>query len=373
MGYIKLSENRYKIIIELGNDVSGKRRRKTEIFEGSPIEVKIREAELIKEYYRNSHIASIKELTFEQYSEIFIKRYCHENLGLITIDGYERRIKTIIPILGKTKLYKITPYMLDCMYQELREVKKLGYHSMYEYYKIINVMLNQAIKWELIDKNPNLKVIKPKKRKSQRNFYDLEQVKIFLNCLANERIKYKALFILAIDSGARRSEICALRWSDIDFNYNTLKINNSLKVVNGVLDEETAKTQTSTREIIISDATINVLKEYKEWQDNYKEGMSDKWIGTDRIFISKHGDYMHPDTCNMIFRKIIKKYNLPYITFHELRHTSASILINKGINPKTVSQRLGHASTDVTMEIYSHVFDNTKRESAIVFDEIMSN
>ena len=230
-----------------------------------------------------------------------------------------------------------------------------------------------SIKWELLDKNPNLKATKPKKEKNERRYYDLEQVSNLLSCLEKESIKVKALITLALDSGARRSEICALRWNDIDFNTNYLKIDNSLKVVKGVLDEKEAKTQASKREIMISNATIKVLKEYKEWQDEYKKQMGSSWKENNRVFVSKFGDYMHPDTCDKIISKLIIKYNLPHITFHELRHTSASVLIHKGINPKAVSQRLGHASTDITMEIYSHTFDITKKESAIAFDEIIGN
>lgn len=80
---------------------------------------------------------------------------------------------------------------------------------------------------------------------------------------------------------------------------------------------------------------------------------------------------MHPSTCDHIMRKIVKKHNLDPICFHELRHTSASILIHKGVNPKAVSQRLGHASIDITMEIYSHTFDETKKESANAFDYVL--
>lgn len=82
---------------------------------------------------------------------------------------------------------------------------------------------------------------------------------------------------------------------------------------------------------------------------------------------------MHPSTCDHIMRKIVKKYNLAPICFHELRHTSASILINKGINPKAVSQRLGHADTSITMEIYTHTFDTSKKDSALAFDDILKN
>ena len=374
MGCNQLSKNKYKVTVELGYDVLGNRRRKTEIVNGTLTEARMKEAELRNKYYHIGNVANVNDITLEQYSELFLKRYCQNNMSLVTISGYQDSLKRIIPIIGKEKLNKITPLMLDNMYGQLKTGvtnRTLGYHSMYAFYKLMNVMFNQAIKWEILDKNPNLKATKPKKEKKERRYYDLEQVSKLLSCLENENIKYKTLITLALDSGARRSEICALRWNDIDFSTNMLKIDNSLKVVKGVLDERETKTLSSKREIMLSNATMEVLREYKEWQDNYIKEMGKKWKGTDRVFTSKEGKYMHPDTCDKIMTKIVKKYNLPPITFHGLRHTSASILIHKGINPKAVSQRLGHSSTDVTMEIYSHTFDVTKKESANAFDEIL--
>jgi len=122
---------------------------------------------------------------------------------------------------------------------------------------------------------------------------------------------------------------------------------------------------------MLSNTTMELLKEYKEWQDSYSKWISRKWKGTGRVFTSKDGNYMHLSTCDQIMRKIVKKYKLDHICFHEFRHTSASILIHKGINPKAVSQRLGHASVDITMEIYSHTFAETKKESAIAFDDVL--
>ena len=80
---------------------------------------------------------------------------------------------------------------------------------------------------------------------------------------------------------------------------------------------------------------------------------------------------MYPDTCSKIINKLVKKYDLEKITFHGLRHTSASLLINEGIDPKTVSQRLGHSSTNMTMEIYTHSFESSKIESGKKFDKIL--
>lgn len=375
MGITRLSNNKYKITIELGYDILGNRKRKIERFSGTKEEAIKREIELKSQYYHIGKTNNISDITFDEYSKIFLSKYC-DNIGLVTKDGYEKSLKRILPIIGKKRLNDITPLMLDNMYQQLKVGKnkqQLGYHSMYNYYKLINVMFNQAIKWELLDRNPNLKANKPKREKKERNYYDLEQVDTLLSYLEYENIKYRTLITLALDSGARRSEICALRWSDINFDTQMMKIDKSLKVIRGIVDEATTKTENSKREIMLSKSTINLLKEYKEWQDNYIKWIGKRWQGTDRIFISKEGNYMHPSTCDHIMRKIVKKYNLAPICFHELRHTSASILINKGINPKAVSQRLGHADTSITMEIYTHTFDTSKKDSALAFDDILKN
>ncbi len=374
MSISRLSNNKFKITIELGYDILGNRKRKIERFSGTKNEAVIREAELKKQYYHIGNVSNISDLTFEEFSQIFMAKYC-ANIGLITKDGYEKSLKRILPIIGKIKLNKITPLILDNLYLKLKIGEKgqeLGYHSMYSFYKLINVMFNQAIKWELLDKNPNLKANKPKREKKERNYYDLEQAQKLITCLEKENIKYRALITLALDSGARRSEICALRWTDIDFKTNTIKITKSLKVVKGVVDEATTKTDSSKREIIISNTTMEILKEYKKWQDSIIAKKGKSWNNENRVFTSKDGNYIYPTTCDHTIKKIVKKYNLAPISFHELRHTSASILIYKGINPKAVSERLGHASTDITMEIYSHVFDVTKKASANIFDEVLS-
>lgn len=376
VGIAKNGKKKYKITIELGVDILGKRQRITRTFIGTLAEVKVKDAELTKKYYHKGETANVKELTFEQYSKVFIKKHCEGNIGLVTINNYKRLLKNILPLLGNYKLSKITPAMLDNMYQKLRKGQKgktLSYNSMYDYYKLINAMYNQALKWEFIDKNPNLKAHKPKKELIERKFYNLEQVNELISCLNNECIKYKALIMLALDSGARRGEISALRWSDLNFETRTLKIDNSLKVIKGVVDEKKAKTNSSNRVIFLSEETISVMKEYKEWQDNYIKELGSKWKGTDRIFTAENGEHMNPSTCYKVFTKITKKYGLEHIRFHDIRHTSASLMISQGVSLKAVSERLGHASINITSDIYTHTFENDKLKCANVFDKITKN
>lgn len=373
MSIKRLSNNKYRIVIELGYDILGNRKRKVLTFNGSKEEATKEEARLRQQYYHIGDTRKITDLTFKEYSQIFLDKYCKNNISLITMDGYEKSLKRILPLIGNIKLSKITPLVLDNMYNELRngKTRQLGYHSMYSFKKLINVMFNQAIKWEILDKNPNDKTTKLVRQKKERRYYDLAQVDKLLSCLENENIKYRTLITLALDSGARRGEICALRWNDIDFEKGTMNINKSLKVVRGIVDEAKPKTESSNRIIELTTPTLQLLKDYKSWQDNYIKWVGKKWQGTDRIFTDIYGNHIHPSSCDHIMRKIVKKYDLAPICFHELRHTSASILITKGINPKGVSQRLGHADTSITMEIYTHTFDTTKKECVNALEDVL--
>lgn len=263
--------------------------------------------------------------------------------------------------------------MLDTMYQKIklgRTGKELSAKTMIHYYNLMSIMFKQAKKWKFIETNPNEDAKKPKLTKRKRHFYDNEQAMKLLNCLKNKNIKYRAIITLAIDSGIRRSELCAIRWSDIDFDNNTLYIDNSLKVIDGEVDELKAKTDYSIRTIKLGKETMQVLKEYKSWQNEYIFDMGSKWVGTDRVFTAINGKHMHPDTTNDILQKVLQKYNLPKITFHELRHTCASILNSKGVDAKTISERLGHADASITLNTYTHTFDTSKEQCANVFDNL---
>ena len=365
----------YEIIIECGYDLStGKRIRKKKRFSGTRTDAELYEAELKRKYYHKCKNLKIVTLTFKEYSELFIKNYCIPNVSKVTTRGYKHMISKIIPLIGDIKLRNIDSYMLDKMYIKLRDGSRkkegLSPKSMIHYYNLLTLMFKQAKKWRFIDNNPNEEATRPKLTRKKRNFYDNEQVITLLDCLEKEQIKVRTIITLALYTGIRKGELCALRWSDIDYDKKTLFIDNSLKVVNGIVDEEKAKTEYSVRYVNLGVDILSLLDDYKEWQNSYIIEMGEKWIGTDRIFTSINGEHMHPDTPNKLLQKFLKKYDLPKITFHELRHTCASILNSHGIDPKTISEQLGHANADITLNIYTHSFDDEKKKCAKVFDEL---
>ena len=367
-GYKKIGTknglNLYETIIEVGTNIDGKRVRVKRRHTGNSESAEIWYAKLVEEYYHKSKKININDMTFLEYSNLFIEKYCIPNVSKITTKGYKDYIKVMIPYIGNYKLNKI---------KKGQKGKELTPKTMLHYFDLVNLMFKQAKKWKFIESNPNEDATRPKLQKKKRNFYNIEQVQSLFNCLNNENIKYRTIIILTLVSGVRRSELCALRWSDIDFINKTLYIDNSLKVIDGVVDEENAKTDFSIRTINLDNNTIELLKEYKAWQDGYKLYMGNKWKGTDRVFTDKYGEHIHPCTCNKILQKIVNKYNLPKITFHELRHTCATLLNSQGVDPVTIKERLGHSNINITLDIYTHALEQNKKDSVNVFARLQNN
>ena len=158
----------------------------------------------------------------------------------------------------------------------------------------------------------------------------------------------------------RREELNGLKWKDIDFNNQTLTIKRIRIAVGEKIVIESPKTVNSTRTIIISEYSINLLRELKNEQIPLYYKNNKKFNDNCFVFINNKCEPIYPDTLSKKFKKIIKDNNLKKITFHELRHTNASLLINSNIDINSVSKRLGHSDTSITMEIYTHAFEESK-------------
>lgn len=356
-----LSKNKYKIIVDVGTKAD--RRRKSQIHIGTKREAQMIEFEMKQKYSKNSTKINITDITFKEYGNIFVSKYCEPNLSIKTIVGYKSMLDKINDYIGNWKLKDIDTYTLNELYIKLKngdKVKKRSNYTILHYYNLINLMFEQAIDFEILDYNPNRKIKRPKKEKKLVQCYDMEQMKTLLNGLDNECLKYQALIRLAIDSGARKSEILALTWQDINFDTGVITINKSIDVIKGEFYEKELKNNSSYRNLVLTSKTLEVLKQYQEELKANTKGFKD----SNKLFLARSGKPMYPTTCGKILQKVANKYNLPRINFHALRHTSASMLIALGVHPKEIQDRLGHSSMNVTMSIYSHIFQANRKEVA---------
>lgn len=377
MGVTEIKKNqKYRIEIFLGRNGT-KKMRETEVFYGTKKEARLRESELKLELSNKTYIRK-NRLTFYDLSQEYLKVQ-EPVLSPKTYINYEYRIEFINSRIGYIKLEDLTAKVLEDFYTNLRTKYRtakgstLSPTTIQSYYAIINNILEHAVRWDYIAKNPNAKIPKPKRARSNIQCYTPEEVDQLVAVLVHEPIKYQAVILLALDLGCRRGELLGLTWKDIDFKTGKVVINKTTQYAYGKIFEKETKTENGDRVNYISKFTINILKSYKKEQLTRKMLLGSKWVNTNRVFTTDYGDNMHPDTPSMILKKVIEKYNLRPITFHGLRHTNVSLMISKGVQAQIISRKVGHSSVQVTDKIYSHFFEDEFIGVANVMEDILSN
>jgi len=156
-------------------------------------------------------------------------------------------------------------------------------------------------------------------------------------------------------TGMRRGEMLGLRWTDFDLVVGRLTINRSLTVVDGALVWSSPKTARSRRSLSLDPETVAVLRSHKVRQVEEQLAAGPAWIGEDLVFCDELGGPLQPDQFTRAFGRAVARADVPVIRLHDLRHTWATQALQAGVHPKVVSERLGHATTGITLDIYSHV------------------
>jgi integrase len=193
-----------------------------------------------------------------------------------------------------------------------------------------------------------------------------------LNCLAKEKIMWRVLIKIAITTGLRRGELLGLEWKHIDLDKGTIQVKQTISYANQEYIIKEPKTKNSVRTVTIPESIIPEIKKYKSVWNRDRLQAGDLWEGGvyQFLFTSWDGKPLYPSSVGTWWRRFIKKHGLKYIRFHDLRHTSATLLINSGVHAKIISTRLGHADIRTTMNIYGHSLQEADKEAANHFENL---
>ena len=311
------------------------------------------------------------KLTVAEWFTTWLNDYMKPSLRPTTWESYKYQVNGhIIPALGHLKLAQLQTAHIQRLYNEKLHGGRLdgkdgglSPKSVRYIHTVIHSALEQAKKEGMVTINPADAVKLPKREQKEIKYLDTEGVAKFL--AAAKDSKYFVAFFLALNTGMRRGELLGLRWKDIDFEAGQLTVNQGLVRVSGQgLVFQEPKTKLSNRVINLAPAVVQVLKEHKKKQAEYRlmvGGIYRKDL--DLVFANEIGEPLDPRAFTRVFERVIKKAGLD-VTFHGLRHTFATIALEQGVDVKTIQETLGHHSSAFTMDVYSSVTAKMKREAA---------
>ncbi|MDU1601549.1 MAG: tyrosine-type recombinase/integrase [Clostridium sp.] len=328
-----------------------------------------------------------KETLFSGYLDMWVEDFVKPTKSVNTYSSYRNSIdKYISPYLGSLKLCDVKPIHIEKFLNKMRNTKQqngklLTSTTIQKHYLVLSAALNKAMKLQLINQNPCEFVDTPKRSKHTANILTVDELSLIYNKLDTNKYEDYIFFLgisLTIETGLRRGEMCGLQWCDIDFDNEVLTCNNALIRQNNIYTISTLKTDSSYRQLPLSDNILNLLKQHKKIQlknkirygELYTDSNKFNNINYDLIFTEENGKYLIPSRFLQRIKRLCKYCNIEKnIRWHDLRHSNATFLLKLGISMKVIQERLGHSIMQTTSDIYAHVTKDMNIEAT----NILSN
>jgi integrase len=309
---------------------------------------------------RQGLLPSNDKVTVAEFFTSYIENVVKHNLRPKTVEAYSSLTKLhIIPALGKTKLTQLQPEHLQNLYSRKLE-ENLSKRTVQYIHSVIHRALQQALKWGIVARNVSDLVDAPRPQRRPLSVYSLEQVRTFLESTKSDR--FYLIYVLAIYGAFREGEVLGIHVEDCQIDKGIVNLRHAVQYQLGigvVITEP--KTKLSRRSVKLPKFAVRALKDYLT-QINKSQGL---------IFTTASGRPINPRFLVKKFKEAISVAGLPNIRFHDLRHTSATLLLAANVHPKLVQERLGHASIVLTMDTYSHVIPNLQDEAADKLDRFL--
>lgn len=328
---------------------------------------------LKNDYENGTELESTKSVSVHDLMDYWFKHYVLKNLKYNTQQNYAGVIKNYIdPFLGSYDAKKLKPIKIQEFADSLPE-RGLAKHTIGIILSVLKEALDRAvIPYGFIKHNPCLSVEMPRMPYSvKRNPIKILSMENYNRIL--EHLDYnnpiRLPIIIAFNTGMRRGEVCALKWSDIDLTNRVINVRHTMiDIKHHRVEITTPKTPASNRDIHFGETLYKELIKFKLFQNNNKM-LFKKYKNSDLVCTKSDGSLISPNTIKYHCDKISKELNIEFY-FHMLRHTHATLLLEHGAMPKEVQIRLGHSKLETTMNTYVHITEKTKKHTGGIFEEI---
>ena len=361
----KRGERSWSVVVDIGHDLTtGKRRQKWIGVKGTKRDAERKLAEVIRGLDVGSYVEPSR-LTLGDYLDQWLADYVETSVRPRTAAGYRGLVGVVQKSLGQVRLTDLSPQAVQRYYAKLLE-SGLSAHTVLHYHRLLSQALKQAVKWELLPRNVMDRVTPPKKVRPDFKILDMADVERLLTGAAGT--DYLVPIHLAVHTGLRRSELCGLRWSDLDLTAGNLTVVRTMVGMRSLgVEFSEPKSRRSRRVVAFGEGTAELLRAHR--------GLLSARGPVEDMQVCARGDgsVMRPDSLSHGYKKIAEGCGLSGVRFHDLRHTHASLLLASNVPVHVVQARMGHESIQTTVDIYGHVLPASDFEAGRVMEERLAN
>lgn len=366
------SPGTWSIRFDMGVGPDGKRKQKRLTFRGTKREAEREMTRLLNELNTGSFVEPSK-LTVAQYLQRWLDDYAKVNVSAKTFERYGEHIRLHLnPSLGNHLLSNLKPLHIQAHYSKMLQSGRrdgkggLSPQTVIHQHRVLREALQQAVKWQLLVRNPADAVEPPRAQRDEMAALDEAETACLLGAAKGTHLYLPIL--LAVTTGLRRGELLAIRWDDLDLKSSSLCVRQALQQTKEGISFKQPKTAKGRRQIALPSLAVEALIRHKGEQAEQRLILGPRYQYQGLVICEEDGQPLNPRNFSKAFAVFVDRRGLKDVRFHDLRHSHATQLLRQNIHPKVVSERLGHATIGITLDTYSHVLPGMQEEAARKLD-----
>lgn len=364
---IRRGESTWLVRIALGRAASGKRMHHNKTVKGTKKDAQRYLTKTLREMDTDTFVDA-SPLTLGAFLHQWLETAAKPRVREKTLLDYTRLADSyLIPALGHRKLSQLTPGEVQAVYAAM-QARGLSPRTVRYVHSVLHGALEQAVRWNMLAKNVAKLVNLPRQDRREMHALSASEATTFL--AASKGTRWDALWVLLLTTGLRPGEALGLKWSDIESG--KIRVQRALTRIGSSWSLVEPKTSRARRVVTLPKSAMESLTAHRlrQVQDRLRAGPT--WANHDLIFTTRKGEPLdYRVVIRRHFKPILEATNLPQIRPYDLRHTCATLLLGAGENVKVVSERLGHASASLTLDVYSHVLPDMQQAAAERLEEML--
>ena len=381
MGHIeyrsgKGKESSWRITVSLGNDKDGKYARHRETVKGTKGDAKRRMREIESEVDKATYVPPSK-VSVGEYLQRWIEAYAVLHTSKRTAESYQDELhRHVIPALGSIELTSLRPHHIEEYYVKALTSGRmdgnggLSPRTVLYHHRILSEALEHAVRQGALSKNPAKLVRPPRPEQAERSVLRRPEIRRFLEAAVTS--EYYELFVVAIHTGARIGELLALQWKYVDLSACIINVEYTLERSKDGWQLKPPKSRRGRRPISLQPLVVTTLRNHRINQERIRKELGLTLTDTDFVFGQVRGNPRDRHAVGRGLARVLKNAGLQHVSFHELRHTHATHLLQSGTNVLLVTKRLGHATPGFTLQNYGHVMPGAEEDAVLRYAKYLT-